>query len=67
MQYRTAPARVHAVVECPNCGSFRKAEAEMMMVLGSGSPDRVHCHFQCERCGSQKAILHLEREVLARH
>lgn len=54
VQYRTAPARVHAFVDCPNCGRMSKPDAEIMVVLGAGGPDHVHCHFQCDRCGSAK-------------
>jgi hypothetical protein len=67
IQYRTAPARIHAIVDCPSYGRLSKRETETMVVLGSGGPDRVHCHFQCEQCGSRKALLHLEREILSRH
>lgn len=67
MQYPTTPARIHAVVECPNCGRIRKREAEIMVLPGGDSPEYVHCHFQCERCGSLKAVLHLDREILFRH
>jgi predicted RNA-binding Zn-ribbon protein involved in translation (DUF1610 family) len=66
-QYRSVPARIHAFVDCPNCGRISKPETEIMVILGSGGPDQVHCHFQCERCGSRKALLHLEREILSRH
>lgn len=67
MQYHTAPARIHAFVDCPNCGRISKPRAEILVVLGSGSPNHIHCHFQCERCGSREALLHLEREILSCH
>lgn len=67
IQYRTAPARVRAFVECPNCGHIPKAETEITVVLGSVSPSHIHCHFRCERCGSRKALLHLEREIFSVH
>jgi transcription elongation factor Elf1 len=66
-QYRTAPARIQAYIDCPKCGRISMPEAEMMVALGSDSPSHVHCHFKCKRCGSRKALLHLEREILSRH
>jgi hypothetical protein len=67
IQYRNAPALIHAFIECPNCGRIRKPPSETMVLLGGEGPERVHCHFRCERCGSPKALLHLEREILSRH
>ena len=67
IQYGSVPARVRAFVECPNCGRIPKHTGEIMVDLRTESPDHVHCHFVCERCGSRKALLHLEREILARH
>jgi len=67
IQYHSVPARVHAFVDCPNCGRIPKHAGEIMVSLGTESPDHVHCHFVCERCGSDKALLHLEREILSRH
>ena len=65
--YRTVPARIHAFVECPNCGRIAKTDSEILVLVSSAGPNHVHCHLQCERCGSQKALLHLEREILSRH
>ena len=64
---RTAPALVHAFVECPHCGRIPKPTTDLLVQLGTESPDRVHCHFPCERCGSDRALLYLEREILPRH
>lgn len=66
-QYPTAPARIHAFIECPHCGRIPKPTGEILVALGSDSPDHVHCHFRCERCGSEKALLYLEREIVSRH
>jgi hypothetical protein len=63
----TAPARIHAFVECPNCGFIPKLTHEAMVGAGMEGLDHVHCHFRCERCGSDKALLHLTREILSRH
>jgi len=65
--YSTVPARIHAFVECPKCGRIPKPTGEIMVRIGIEGPDHVHCHFTCERCGSNKALLHLEREILSRH
>lgn len=65
--YATVPARIHAFVECPNCGRIPKPSGEIMVAPTLESPDHVHCHFTCERCGSNKALLYLEREILCRH
>lgn len=67
IEYRIAPARIHAFIDCPNCGRIPKPAGELMVALGTESPNRVHCRFRCERCGSDKALLHLEREILSRH
>jgi len=67
IQYATARARIHAFVECPNCGRIPKPTTEAAVILGTESPDCVHCHFRCERCGSDRALLHLQREIVWLH
>lgn len=46
IDYRTAPALIRAFVECPNCGRIPKQSGELLVWLGTESPDQVHCHFR---------------------
>ena len=57
-------AVLRSYIDCPHCGRYERPTGTVRAPYSNPAPYSFNCCLACERCGYEKAVLHVEREVV---